>query len=70
VVLPTRNGPSTTMKRGDFGTGFNSPLEDGSAEFEVSAGHPTGALECKGIVFESLEGISVGWLRILEPIRA
>ena len=70
VVLPTRKGPSTTMKRGDFGTGFNPPWEDGSDEFDVSAGHPTGALECNGIVFESSEGISVGWLRILKPIRA
>ena len=57
------------MKRGDLGTGFN-PLEDGSSALDVSAGHPTGALECKGIVFESLEGISVGWLRIVKPIRA
>jgi len=58
------------MKRGDLETGFNSPLEDSSGAFDVSLAHPTGALECKGIVFESLEGISVGWLRILKPIRA
>ena len=57
------------MKRGDFGTGSN-PLEDGSSALDVLAAHPIGALECRGMVFESLEGISVGWLRILKPIRA